>query len=223
MSWRNCKASEALVEEINKRWPKRDKTSDGTIGDAEHASRQSDHNPWVKDSKGVGVVRARDIDKDGIEAEWLAEYLRQAGLKGDPRLKNQGYVIFNHRITSPDFKQWNPYTGANAHEHHVHVSFSVNQSGYDSTASWGIYPKVAATPWYRGDLGSRVIKRGSRGDDVGRLQAILVERYPAYAKGLHADGIYGATTETVVREFQRRAGMTVDGVAGRKTFRALGI
>src|SRR5690242_13851343 len=121
-TWRNCAASLVLVAEINKRWPGRDKASDGTIGDAAHAVRTSDHNPWVV-VDGVGVVRARDVDKDGVDAAWLVEYLRQLGAKRDPRLYPNGYVIFNRRITSPDFSTWKTYTGTNPHDHHFHVSF----------------------------------------------------------------------------------------------------
>jgi hypothetical protein len=136
-AWRNCAASLTLVAEINQRWPGRDKTSDGTIGDAAHAARTSDHNPWVI-VDGVGVVRARDVDKDGIDAPWLAEYLRHLGAAGDPRLAGGGYVIFNRRITTPDFQNWRAYRGINPHEHHVHVSFSRNRAGFDSTSPWGI-------------------------------------------------------------------------------------
>lgn len=137
MAWRNCGASLKLVAEINARWPNRDKASDGTIGDAAHATRTSDHNPWVV-VNGIGVVRARDIDKDGIDAAWLAEYLRTLGARRDPRLYPGGYVIFNRRITTPDFTAWKAYTGTNPHTAHVHVSFSTAQAGFDSNAPWGI-------------------------------------------------------------------------------------
>lgn len=143
MTWRNCEASLRLVGEVNTRWPGRDKSSDGTIGDAAHATRASDHNPFVV-ADGIGVVRARDIDKDGIDAAWLAEYLRLLGAKGDPRLAGSGYVIFNERITSADFKTWRAYTGSNPHTKHMHVSFSLNRAGYDSPAPWGI--STAALP-----------------------------------------------------------------------------
>lgn len=137
MAWRNCNASIRLLDFVNARWPKRDRSSDGTIGDAAHATRSSDHNPWIKVA-GTGVVRARDIDKDGIDAPWLAEELRKMGERGDPRLAGGGYIIFNKRITSPDFKGWKAYTGSNPHDKHMHVSFSQNQAGFDSNAPWVI-------------------------------------------------------------------------------------
>lgn len=135
--WRNCHASLTLIAEINAQYPNRDKASDGTIGDAAHATRQSDHNPWVV-VNGMGVVRARDIDKDGVPLADIMEYLRTLGAKRDPRLYPNGYLIYNRRITNPDFRQWREYTGSNPHTQHGHVSFSTEVAGFDSTAPWGI-------------------------------------------------------------------------------------
>lgn len=131
MSWRLATSLEELRDEVNKRWPNRSKVSDGTIGDAAHASRDSDHNPWLNNT-----VRALDITADGIDAGWYAAHLRKLGAAGDRRLTNGGYVIWNRRITSPDFKRWTPYNGANPHTHHVHVS--VSRTGYNNRGSWGI-------------------------------------------------------------------------------------
>lgn len=147
MGWRNCAASFRLAEEVNRRWPNRSRVSDGTIGDTAHQSRSaaSDHNPFIV-LRGEGIVRARDITAAGIDAPWLAEYLRKRGQVGDPRLTHGGYIIFNRRITSPDFKGWKVYTGSNPHTAHVHVSFSRLPAGFDSTADWGIAPLAAPTP-----------------------------------------------------------------------------
>jgi peptidoglycan hydrolase-like protein with peptidoglycan-binding domain len=61
---------------------------------------------------------------------------------------------------------------------------------------------------------------GSRGDDVKQLQALLNRDYPAYSK-LAEDGIFGPQTEAVIREFQRRAGLSVNGIAGPETLAKL--
>lgn len=131
MSWRLAKAIEDLRSEVNARWPNRDKTSDGTIGDAAHAGRHSDHNPWLNNT-----VRAVDFDVDGIDAAWLAEHIRKLGAAGDKRLRKGGYVIFNRRITKTDWSGWSVYNGSNPHTKHVHISVSTD--GYDLRGSWGI-------------------------------------------------------------------------------------
>lgn len=154
MAWRNCKASITLANECNARWPNRDKESDGTIGDAAHQSRKSDHNPWIIDSAGVGVVRARDVDEDldgdkangYMDAKALFEHLLALARAGDERLNGGGYLIYEAKIYSEKNNwQGRDYTGLNAHKHHLHISFSLNAAGYDSTAPWGIFP-VAEEP-----------------------------------------------------------------------------
>lgn len=148
MAWRDCSASTTLANEMNARWPLRDKASDGTIGDDSHASRKSDHNPWVVDA-GIGVVRARDVDEDldgnkgdgYMDAKVLFEHLLALARAGDDRLNGGGYLIYEKKIYSEKNNwQGRDYTGPNAHGHHLHISFSLNKAGYDSTAPWGIFP-----------------------------------------------------------------------------------
>ena len=134
MSWRLARALEELRAEINARWPNRDKSSDGSIGDASHQARPSDHNP-----NAAGVVRAIDVDADGIPAAWLADHVRKRGAAGDDRLTPGGYVIFNRRIASDvGGWTWRTYTGSNPHQAHVHVSATTSASGYDDSGDWGI-------------------------------------------------------------------------------------
>lgn len=141
MTWRVARSLDVLLEEINAAAPSRSKISDGSIGDAAHASRDSDHNPWVIDSDGDGVVRARDFTHDpagGLDCNKLAAHL--ASLIGEhPALGPGSYVIWNRRIISRDriSEGWRPYTGSNPHDHHLHQSVTLAQAGYDSSASWG--------------------------------------------------------------------------------------
>ena len=62
------------------------------------------------------------------------------------------------------------------------------------------------------------IRPGDRGDRVKALQQALISLN--YLSG-RADGIFGNKTETAVRAFQSAKGLTVDGLAGRKTLKAL--
>lgn len=64
------------------------------------------------------------------------------------------------------------------------------------------------------------VRRGSRGETVHRLQAILNRDHAAFAN-LVVDGIFGPRTEAVVKEFQRRAGLEVDGIVGPRTWARL--
>lgn len=211
-SWRVARALEVMLKEVNKRWPKRSKVSDGSIGDAAHASRSSDHNPWIKDANGQGVVRARDITADGIDAGWLAEHFRILGALGDKRLSPTGYVIFNKRIagagTGAKRWAWRSYNGPNAHKHHVHLSATqtAGAGGFDSEASWGIDGSHALRP-----TEASYFQRGSTGEGVKFVQAMLTilakYRLPRSGKGIgaaiRATGNFNAQTEEGVREFQR--------------------
>ena len=67
--------------------------------------------------------------------------------------------------------------------------------------------------------GYRLLYWGCRGAAVVRLQQALLSR--GYTQVRSADGIYGRWTYDAVRAFQRDHGLTVDGIAGRKTQNAL--
>ena len=119
-------AGVTLRKQIDKRWPRRDRRSDGWIGDAAHQARGSDHCP-----DGRGWVHALDIDADLDKddpkaaqklANELVEYAR-SGLPGSDRIK---YVVYNDRIASGTYKNtWWEWRGSSyGHKHHIHVSFT---------------------------------------------------------------------------------------------------
>jgi hypothetical protein len=223
MAWRLARSLETLRASVNARWPNRDKTSDGTIGDAAHATRSSDHNPWIVVA-GVGVVRALDIDVNGIDAAWYAEQLRLLGAAGDHRLTGGGYVIYNRRITLSNFSGWAAYTGSNPHTGHVHVSVSTNAAGFDDPAPWaflGAAPGTGTVPPLPPTSGRPTLQMGSTGDAVKSVQRTLNRWYPTLSR-LAEDGIFGAATRARVIYFQGRAGLGADGIVGPKTWAALG-
>ena len=136
MSWRPAESLVRLRGQIDQRAPSRSKASDGTIGDASHQSRDSDHNPWVKDGV-VGVVTALDITHDinnGCDCQALVDALVASR---DARIK---YIIWNKRIVSSSNQPWvwRPYTGPNPHTHHFHLSVKPEKTLYDSIAAWAI-------------------------------------------------------------------------------------
>lgn len=65
-----------------------------------------------------------------------------------------------------------------------------------------------------------VSKNGSRGEEVKKIQTKL--KNWGYYNG-SIDGVYGWQTESAVKSFQKKNGLTADGVAGTKTLNAMGI
>lgn len=138
-SWRLARGLVNLRNEINDEYPGRSKISDGSIGDASHSSRTSDHNP---DSRGI--VYAIDVTQDDPfdtptpnddVAEAVAEFLRQSK---DKRIK---YVIWRGRMFSSYAARgipawaWRDYNGPNGHFHHVHISLVAGVG--DEDRGWG--------------------------------------------------------------------------------------
>lgn len=67
-------------------------------------------------------------------------------------------------------------------------------------------------------LGSRLLKRGARGEDVRQLQQTLNEL--GFAAG-EVDGVFGADTEAAVRRMQQAAEIAEDGQYGTDSHAAL--
>lgn len=57
--------------------------------------------------------------------------------------------------------------------------------------------------------------------NIRALQAFAVRAFPAYARQLIADGVYGPKTIAFIKEFQRRSHLVADGVLGPITLAAL--
>lgn len=136
MAWRTAESLKQLRAQVNVLAPQRSKASDGTIGDASHQQHTSDHNPWVVDGN-VGVVTAIDVTHDpahGCDAEAIVRKL--VGSR-DRRIK---YLIWKKQIVSSQVKpwEWRPYSGANPHTAHFHLSVLPDKAVYDSTDAWTI-------------------------------------------------------------------------------------
>lgn len=74
--------------------------------------------------------------------------------------------------------------------------------------------------FFRNSQVDALSKYGSRGEEVRQIQTKL-KRW-GYYNG-NVDGIYGSQTLEAVKYFQRKNGLTVDGIAGTKTLQAMGI
>jgi hypothetical protein len=217
MSWRVAKSLIKLRDQIDAAYPHRSKASDGTIGDAAHRAegKASDHNPWVTDSAGVGVVRALDITHDpahGCDTYALADRLRTSK---DHRLNGGGYIISNRRITGPNHDwRWVAYSGSDPHTNHMHVSVSLDQGLYDSAAAW-----VGVTEWklppYPGRV-LRVLSPMMAGLDVRQWQRAA----QLLGYWTDDDGVYGPASGAACRKLQAGLHVPVDGMVGPVTWAA---
>lgn len=137
----------ALRTEFNRLAPDRDKTTDGSVGDAAHADSLSDHNPDetghvpIHDADKVNEVHAIDVDRDlrltDMTMEKVVQFLLNRCRSGQERRLR--YVIYDRRIwkASNSWRQ-EAYSGSNAHTAHAHFSASYETKHEASTAPWGV-------------------------------------------------------------------------------------
>lgn len=116
-------------------WPNRRKASDGIMGDASHRARKSDHN--LGNAFDITHDPENGCDADAIAIQALAD-------------ERTTYVIRAGKIASRDrlAEGWRPYTGANPHNTHVHVSIAATKR--DDARPWFWAPelnKPGAKPW----------------------------------------------------------------------------
>lgn len=195
-SWTLAPSLIELRDEINENWPLRDKTSDGSLGNAAHSARLSDHNP-----NGKRVVCAIDVDEDLLGSKASAYPRFNSGapakqilldvlikLAREGKINQAHYFIYERKIYQKK-NNWNPapYSGPNAHEHHLHISVEQVESLWVRRAPWGItkaLPKFL--PVYVVDparVSTHLIANGPEGKDD-------LERKPGFriTTGVEIDG-----------------------------------
>lgn len=146
-AWRLTHGLSNLLAQIDARFPDRDHTSDGTIGDAAHQAEVSGHNPddtpgskpeWNGDSDTIPEVRALDVDSDlhdlaGVTAQNLVDWIRALpGVSAGIRYMIYDRIIYHERVAFAPA----PYTGASAHTEHIHFSGAWTNAGDESTFNY---------------------------------------------------------------------------------------
>lgn len=135
---------DVLRDEIDAVAPNRSKASDGSIGDPDHQTRVSAHNPEDTEDSSDGndpdnQVDARDFTHDpanGADMHQVTEIIRR---RRDRRIR---LVIFYKRIFSSYATatrkawEWGPYSGENDHTKHAHVETNDNYN--DTLNAWGV-------------------------------------------------------------------------------------
>jgi hypothetical protein len=150
--WVLAPALVVLVDQLDAYDPGRSRAYDGSIGDAAHAARASDHNP-APGPDGRIYVTALDVTNAPWLDAWVADQVVQ-----DHRLK---YVIRNGRYRqrvrwspSDPVDVWVPYYGPSPHDHHAHIS--VRMSTVNDTRPWAMPRSLeeddTMTPEDRADL-----------------------------------------------------------------------
>ncbi|MDG4832437.1 hypothetical protein O7627_24460 [Solwaraspora sp. WMMD1047] len=125
MAWYLAPSLAVLRSELDQRWPRRDRTSDGTIGDEFHTP-PSDHIPNGRES-----VNALDVDADGIDFGVVF-----AAIKRHPSAR---YLIYRHRLYHR-LRGWReePYSGKNPHTGHFHLSIDQSRTAEQDRRPWGL-------------------------------------------------------------------------------------
>lgn len=164
--------------------------------------RCSRHNKNVGGATGSYHTKgkAADIYIKGVAPAEIAKYAESIGVLGIGLYETakDGYFVHIDTRTSKYF--WYGQAGA------YRSTF-----GGKSTSS---APSSASSP--------TKLKRGDSGEGVRDLQKKLIALgYSCGSKG--ADGKFGASTETAVRQFQKDKGLEVDGIVGKDTLNALKI
>ncbi len=81
-------------------------------------------------------------------------------------------------------------------------------------------PDIAIAEYTQAAVQAAVLKTGSSGGEVKEVQRRL--KLWGYYKGA-VDGQFGAGTKSAVIAFQKKNGLTADGVVGKSTYKALGM
>jgi hypothetical protein len=132
-----------LRTQVDARFPNRDRTSDGTIGDVAHQARVSGHNPddtpgskatWNGDPDAQPEVRAWDMDSDlgeaGATAQQVVDHVRALpGLSGVLRFMIYNHLIYHMRNGFAPVT----YTGSSPHTEHIHFEGAWSQAADSNT------------------------------------------------------------------------------------------
>lgn len=217
-AWIVAESLERLRQQANALAPNRSKASDGTIGDAAHAST-SDHVPRL--IAGTNVVSALDLTHDPTGGLDCAKLCAALIASKDSRIK---YVIYARRIISgaggPHPWVSRVYSGANPHTAHLHLSV-VGDARCRNADPW-MLPGLGSVP---APVTGVYCRLGERNDRVMKLQRFMTTVFASYNM-YRPTGYFGLATAQGLAEFQKRVGITgpdADGkTCGPRTMRELG-
>ncbi|BCJ42072.1 hypothetical protein GCM10010168_65510 [Actinoplanes ianthinogenes] len=184
-SWILVPCLVTLRSEFDALAPARDRSSDGSIGDAAHARTPSDHNPDetgstpYEDADYRNEVHAIDVDDDLHKPGWTMQRALEIIITRhrdgrDDRLQN---VIYNRTIWS---RSWGwtarSYTGNSPHTEHAHFSARYTTVQESDTSPWGLLEddvtksefQAWMTEWARSKAGREALAQAMLCFDPGK-------------------------------------------------------
>lgn len=189
--------------------------------------KAKDFETQAKDGQKVhdccGLVKAANVcdtvnsDPEGLTPEYDLNpqmYFDRARVKGDDMSKFpkiRGYLVYNSNKSHVGVYVGNDtVTEARGHLYGVvHSKITDKRWKFWSDDINIEYPKEEDEVKYT-DL--EVCRKGSKGDAVRTIQANVRSA---------VDGVFGTNTEAAVKTFQKKKGLTADGIVGPKTWQAL--
>lgn len=183
---------------------------DDDCGQIDEASKElaellSDTVALIMDTSGVSWNRASAKDRDGNGH--LDDYY--GVLRGAHSVGTAGVVLEHGFYT-------NPWHAKLLMDENIILKMALEEAKV--IAQWfDVTKQIVGNPY---TLRLYSLKRGSRGEAVEALQALLISKgYPCGETGI--DGSFGAMTEKAVRSYQHDMELAVDGSAGPATMQAL--
>lgn len=217
MSWRVSGNLKVLTADIKSIFGK---VTVYSIGDTAHQHSPSDHNP---DSRGV--VCAIDIMMN-------VSSKTNSIVKALIGRSDLAYVIHNRTIWSASYG-WRArkYTGSDPHTNHIHVSSKHTAAADQCRTHLKIgAPSPVKPPSARSKF---VLPAWNKGKN-DYFRPYLNSKPPIYATiknvqrklysigySITADGMFGAGTYSVIKDFQKKNHLVVDGKIGPATYAKL--
>lgn len=202
MAWYLNRALSNFRAAVNTTYPRRDKTSDGTIGDAAHQATNSDHN---QDPDGSVDAWDMDVELNGTGQPYAADVEHLKGVF--ERHESSRYWIHNGQIaTRSNGWRREQYTGTNPHTKHVH--WNSRESHEDSQQPWEVETmptpeEIASAVWaHQHNHPTRAGERQTKGTVIQFMDAVhddkqarLIERLSGIEARLDALAIADPITD----------------------------
>ena len=158
----------------------------------------------------------RKVYQEAVElCAYLCEVYKLDPLKDGVLIDhNEGYdrgIASNHA----DISHWWPKYGKSMDTFRADVAALVKKTEVSM-------PEKATTTTIKNttevcNVELNVLRKGNKGDQVKALQMLLIGNgFSCGSTG--ADGDFGSNTDTALRNYQKKNGLVVDGIAGQKTW-----